>query len=162
MHTVSPSNIQNILCQKKVQIIKQEEKFYFSVVSEVLHNNCQSHNLICPYHFWEISPRYLALFTRPFLARSHTQAGHVTNSLVFMVNHLTLGWSPCKDMGSYYKSQTDVHYALYILQQDWSLLLVNLKSLCCYRKVKNMYMYHAESQYTLYIGMAQTRNTYNT
>ena len=72
---VSSSNVQNILRQfllKKGMDTRVELKF-FNVVSEVLQNNYQSHNLIGPYHFWGISPRNL--FTRPFLTRRCAQAG---------------------------------------------------------------------------------------
>ena len=42
-------------------------------------NSQRSHNLIGLYHFLEISPRNLALFTIPFLTGRHAWAGHETS-----------------------------------------------------------------------------------
>ena len=48
----------------------------FTVVREMLCNYYQSHNLIGPHPFWEISLRNSTFYTRPLLAGRHMQAGH--------------------------------------------------------------------------------------
>ena len=77
--TVLPSNIKTFYAKPAQRgTDTQVELKNFTVVRKVLHNNYWSHNLIGPCHFWGISPRNLTLFTRPFLARRHTQAWHKT------------------------------------------------------------------------------------
>ena len=50
----------------------------FTVIRKVLCNIYRSRNLIGPYQFGEISPRYLTSFTRPFVAGSYGWAGYKT------------------------------------------------------------------------------------
>ena len=77
--TVSPSNVQTFYtkpARKRYDYLSRDKKFY--VVMEVLRNNYQSCSLIGPYHFKGISPRNLTPFTRLFLTRRRTRAGHKT------------------------------------------------------------------------------------
>ena len=72
--TVSPTIIQNILCQTcsiKLQILEWKWT-NFSVVSATI----LSCNLIGTDHFWEISSKNSTLFTRQFLTGRHALARH--------------------------------------------------------------------------------------
>ena len=57
------------------------------VVREVLHNNYQSHNLIGPYYFWQISPTNSTLFTGLFLGGKSGLAAHKTSLTILMHIH---------------------------------------------------------------------------
>ena len=68
------------LAQKRYGCSNGDEQ-NFTVVRNVLRNNCRSRNLIGHYLFWVTSPRISTLFTRPFLAGRRVRAGHETRRI---------------------------------------------------------------------------------
>ena len=72
--TVSPAMFIPFYAKQQIGTDTGIEINTFTVVKEVLCNNCKSCNLIGPYHFWGISPRNLTLLTRT-VSRWETPAG---------------------------------------------------------------------------------------